>query len=776
MLLEHPSTDQTMSEMDRDGINIAAIWQTLAQHFRQIAMITICTVLLGLFSILFSHPQFVSVGSLYTVGLKPSGPLAGDMPDASASSYMSYLSTFQPVSNTQTQVDILTSPVLVQEAILATGLNVSITGPKIRSPRYGIWQLFYGGSVAVYAQDNSLQALDATFFDASIIEQKYKVSFGPNGHYIISQNGKQILQGTLNQRASGGGLSLLLQTPNGAPKPSEGSDYNLKVTTPEVTAEALLRGPLSVVPAGTPAEPSEVVNIYLNWSNPYQAKAFVDQLMSTYIGASVAQNSSAASNMETFIAGQLKDVTTQLAVANQRLAAYQQQTGLISPPDNTKIAVDQEAQFESARAQFQNQVVGLRRILSTLNNSDPGIDPYLLSQVAGTPLSALSEKLAQDGAALKELQLQYSGGTSQVQAQSARIAEEQDAIRSMVENELSDTQTKLSGVNVQIAQSHAQIGAMPAESLQVNRLTRSSEALGNLYGLLMQKKQEASLSKAAAVSATHILTPGQLPLNASKPKATTTLALAAAVGLMFGSGWILIRRVISGRLNTELEIRGLIKSRVFATIPQRLEVQAKSTFSSNQERFFTESLRLLRRNIYLAFSDQKPKVILLTSASSGEGKSMIALNLARSLARDGKRVVLVDADPWTVDIHKALGLTKSHTSNWLVKDQPVVLQIPDGQGFSVLTTSLDSSDADEVFSDANISNVLAYLSANHDFIIVDSPTQPHLADLLVLASHADLILSVVRIGVSARRIVAVHQDILAPMKAHRGLIINGIAA
>jgi tyrosine-protein kinase Etk/Wzc len=559
---------------DEESINLGAILEALLRNFRKIIAITSCAVLLGLLFVMVSYPKFISNGSLYTGGVKQSAPVTGDLPgaaDTSGHSYMSGLPTFNSVSDIQTQVNVLTSSALVQQAVLATGLNTSISGPGISSPRYFVWKLLDRSSISTYGPSKtSLQALYASFVDPSIVSEDFTVSFRQAGHYTInSKDGGTVLAGVLNQPASGDGLNLLLQVPNGGPAPAEGSEYELTISAPAVTAEEILKGPLSVLPAGTMALPSEVMNISFSWWNPYQAKAFVDKLMSGYIDTVVSWNSSSASTMESFIGSQLNDDSAKLAATNQSLATYQQKTGMISPTDNAKNAIDQASQYEAQRAQLQIQIMALQQFWNTLDNHDPGLDPYMLSQVANTPISQISEKLAQDVADLKMMQMRFDRNTPQIAGQLALIAQERIAIRSMIKNELLDAETNLNSVNAQIAKYETQIGAMPSESLQIAGLTRSSEVLGQLYVSLMQKQQEAALSKALALSATQVLMPAQLPLRASEPRGLRIIAIALVLGLFGSCVWVLGRQApLSGHLNIKNEIRSFVKSRVFVSAPE----------------------------------------------------------------------------------------------------------------------------------------------------------------------------------------------------------------
>jgi uncharacterized protein involved in exopolysaccharide biosynthesis len=389
---------------------------------------------------------------------------------------------------------------------------------------------------AYHPRATDLQAVDASFADPSVVKQLYTIAFSNAGKYQILQGGSAVLDGALGQPASGGGLNILLEAANPGYVPAAGASYALKVTAAPVIAQTLLAGPLSVTPGGTATLPSETIGIALSWPNPYQAQEFVRQLMNDYIDTMVSWNSTEAGDMENFISSQLTSVRAAMSAADQRLADYQQQTGILSPPDNAKDVIDEESQYEVQRTQLQVQAMALQQMWKELNTPAAGIDPYLISEAADTSLSQLSEKLAEADASLRAIRIQFTGNAPEVQAQQAEVTQLQTAIRSMVSNDMTQAQSQLASINLLIAQYQNQMKAMPAQTLQVTGLTRASDVLGQLYVLLMQKQQEAALSKAAAVSSTRILTQAELPLKRSRPLVLIIMVFAFVIGVLASAG------------------------------------------------------------------------------------------------------------------------------------------------------------------------------------------------------------------------------------------------
>ncbi len=669
---------------------------------------------------------------------------------------------------------MLTSPVLVQQAVLDTGLNATVIGASSASPRYWQWRFLDGADTTAFSpHPRNLQALYANFDDQSISQEKYKIRFGKAGDYQILSDGSVVLNGHLGKPASGGGLQLLLMAQEKGFVPQAGANYGLKIVSPVIVAQNILNGQLSVTPGGTPTLPSDIINVNFASENPYQGQRFVNALMSDYIGTIVSWNSTAAGGVVNFITDQLSDVQARLAKANAALAQYQQKTGILSPPDNAKDIIDQQSQFAVEQARLKIKLAAFQEMNAALHKPIHGIDPYLLSQTTNVTLSDLSEKLADAYDQLEALRVDYTDNAPQVQAQLRRVWQLQYAIRSLVGNKLRETQNNLATNTALINKLQDKIEAMPAQSLRVISLTRSSDVLGQLYVMLMQKQQEAALSKAAQVSATRVLTPAQLPFKPSAPRPAVVLAFSLVLGLLAGIAWVLGRRALSGRFETETEIRRLVKLPVYGMVPERAPADAATLLATHGYGAFAESFRVIRNNIYHAIPGKQCKTILLTSAGISEGKSSVAANLAKTMADDGKRVLLIDADMRKGHLDSSLGLKASPgLSDWLISSESVPLQIPAGERFSVLTSGVKPPNPAELLNEGRLHEILRTLSPAYDFIIFDSVPLPLVSDALILARHADLTLSVLYQGRSKHREVALHAQTLEPLTTHIGLIIN----
>jgi capsular exopolysaccharide synthesis family protein len=248
------------------------------------------------------------------------------------------------------------------------------------------------------------------------------------------------------------------------------------------------------------------------------------------------------------------------------------------------------------------------------------------------------------------------------------------------------------------------------------------------------------------------------------------------VGLFAGIGLVLAQRAISGTFQSDDDLRRSVHFPVYGLIPRLSRREAaRGVLSNRPQSPFSEAFRLLRSNLYQSASGRQSKVILITSATSGDGKTTVGTNLAKFLADDGKKIVLIDGDLHRGRAHEALKINQTPgLTEWIVTTERPPLQPVEGQGFVVLTTGTLPPNPSELLNEPILTEILDNLRAEFDYVIVDCPPLPAVSDTITFGHNADLILSVVLIDHTSRRAFGLHNETIAALDGRRGLIINGV--
>lgn len=760
-----------------DDIDIGDIARTLWRHARQIGYFALAGTLIALFLVLSATPNFSLTGNLYFgESQSPDRP-------AGANS-VNLLTNFQSLSDVATAVALLQYRALIEQAILETGLNAT-AAPVDRGPMtYWRWRFEDRDAVDAYApRPGDLVVEDATLFDPGSGGGEFTLKFGADGQYQLlnfDTGGPPVLTGTLNQPAAGHGVTLMVKLAvDGAPPPA-GSTYVIGIAPAKSLADQLIGKNLKVVQGGQATDPTQTANITFLWSNPFQGQLFVNQLMKDFIATQLSWKTESASDTQQFIAQQIQNIKTSLNEADNKLASYQSQTGIVDVPANGQAVVNQLSQYEVQRTTAELQEQALQQLVASTSEHEGELNPYLVTQASDPVLAQLAGSLANAEVLLSTQNLQFTPNAPELQAQQTTVSRTEAAIRTLLRNDEKLAAGNVSHLDALISNYQNQLKSLPAQSLQITELTRASNVFGQLYVLLMQDEEEAEVSKAATIVDTRIVSPAEVPLSATSPKATTTVVAGFILGLLLGIFLVLARRVLSGQFHSEGDVRRTLSLPVLGLIPASPKRLHLADFGKPESRTsFNEAFRLLRNYIYQFFAGEPDasRVVLITSAAAHDGKTTVAIHLARAIGEDGKRVLLVDGDLHRGQLHEVLGKTqKPGFSELLAGRERSAPQPVAGQNFSLLSAGAYAANPPSLLKDSSLAITFKLLREEFDYIIIDCPPLPSVVDTLILGKFADLILSVIYLERTRRGSFNAHEEMLRSLATPKGIVVNGLLA
>lgn len=190
-----------------------------------------------------------------------------------------------------------------------------------------------------------------------------------------------------------------------------------------------------------------------------------------------------------------------------------------------------------------------------------------------------------------------------------------------------------------------------------------------------------------------------------------------------------------------------------------------------------EELKLLRTNLFFCGADKR--VILVTSAFSGEGKSTVTLDLCRSLAELGKRVILLDADMRKSVLKSKVSsqLPENGLSHYLSSQcqlDDILCQTGTEGLYAVLSGAVPPNPT-ELLSSDNLKRLVAYCRDHFDYVIIDSPPVGMVVDAAVVAPVCDGSLILIEANEVKYRLA---QEVVAQMRATGcpilGVVLNKV--
>ncbi len=329
-----------------------------------------------------------------------------------------------------------------------------------------------------------------------------------------------------------------------------------------------------------------------------------------------------------------------------------------------------------------------------------------------------------------------TGANSENQTRQQFINEQLDQLQSQIK----DTNAEIEKLQQQLGDLHSarQIADMQTQiAAQQQKLT----TLQSNYASLLATTQSG------AINTLSVIEPAGLPTSPIGPKKSMTILIAAAIGFVFAAGAAFLIEFLDRTLKTAAQINRLVQLPVIGYIGNVGRSGWKHV-TENPRSLVSEAFRALRTNLEFLGVDKPMKTILVTSPDAGDGKTLVAANLALILSQTEKKVVLLDCDLRKPDIHRALGInSRPGLSEVFREHSPVADAIrnmkENDQNLAVIPAGSVPPNPAELLGSKRMKQILETLSEIYDMIIVDcAPLRT--TDALVLSAQVDGIVLVTR--------------------------------
>lgn len=356
-------------------------------------------------------------------------------------------------------------------------------------------------------------------------------------------------------------------------------------------------------------------------------------------------------------------------------------------------------------------------------------------------------------------------------------------------------------VELQIArENYDQLLNDPATLTATLEATRQSiEAKERTYATLLGQYETARVNEAVRANSVYVVDPAYIPGRPSSPRQDVNLVIGFLAGLFFGVVTAFLRDALDTRLYSNDQIETVMSSPIIGEIPRSRD-QLRIAYSGNGHDAQSEAFRRLRVNVLAPHmndgNDDNVKTILVTSVKDGEGKSTVAGNLAVTMARSGRRVILVDCNIHQPSAHKLFdlqndaGLTELLVGHASAAGVIQATKLPRlsvlSSGSGLLTAEADSraimptglverlSQGVELLGSPNMVKVLRELREQYDIVVLDSPAFHETTDAIVLTPLVDeIVLVVSRQRTQRDELKSAHRQLANIRAKSVGVVVNG---
>jgi succinoglycan biosynthesis transport protein ExoP len=547
---------------------------------------------------------------------------------------------------------------------------------------------------------------------------------------------------------------------------------------------------LQVKPEGQ----SSLISIRVSAPSPQLAADVANEVANQHISALREGRLAMANQTGEFLTGQLNTFRTKLRDSENELQAYAKKSGLVFTTDATRESVDGDklrelqsdlAKAEADRADKESQM--------DLTNSGP-IEalPKVLDDSAIKDAHNRLAELKRQLASLSSLYTPRHYKVLEVQAQIDVVQQEIKSQRGLVVARVkNDYRAAVRRAALQKESYNQQLALVTAQSgkqVGYDILKREVDANRDLYQSMAQKAREATVMAALQSSNIRIVDPAKRPLLPDQPNILVNCGIGFLSAAMFSALFVLLRERGDGSIQGAGQTMRVIRSPELAIIPtarRDARIQLMPTFNTGKwllshvfKKFKAEALIEKSKSLLGSWkttgsvvaecyrtavtsillwgrdADTSHKVLAITSAHPGAGKTTSVLNLGLGLVESGRRVLLIDADlrlprlGELFDLKDAVGLSNILAQKLHPKVASELIRHTSVEGLHVLPSGSLYKNVTELLHLDVLKALIAEVRSKYDFILIDTPPAIPLSDARILAQHADGVILIIKAGVT----------------------------
>jgi polysaccharide biosynthesis transport protein len=516
-----------------------------------------------------------------------------------------------------------------------------------------------------------------------------------------------------------------------------------------------------------PANRSTVLTLKFESVDPSLAALGANKLADLYLTQQLESKQSVSQQDRAFLEAEIVSLRQDVAVKEQAIQNFRREHGLIERQGERSGTEQQMAELRTrevaVRAQLQAAEARLRQVESLLSNDtdlesaarlldSPILTGLLTREIEiGREIAELSQDFGERHPRMISLRAEQSALQDRKRLEIEQIAQRQRNEVQVFRSEQASLRESIRGLERGFQERGEHV-------VELERMEREAQAQRDLLGTYLDRLQEiASLERAQQPDA-RIISRAVLPDQPTYPQRGLIFGIAFFGALLSGSLLVFGLEGLDNTFRSSEQIEDMVGLPTLGLVPLITDLDRRTGTPEdyvidNPNSPFGEAVRSLRTALLLTGAGTAPRTVLLTSSVPGEGKTSMAMCLARINARAGRKTLLIDCDLRRPRLHELSGVENGiGLSDVLIRNQDLqdVLLADERSGAYFITAGAPVPDPAAILASERMRKLLKEVTGRYDLVILDSPPVLSVSDARVLSQVVDKTLFLVHWG-STRR-------------------------
>ena len=543
---------------------------------------------------------------------------------------------------------------------------------------------------------------------------------------------------------------------------------------------------LSAMSVAATSKQTDIAEITLKDANYKRGIDFLRALVVCYNRQANADKNEIAMLTEKFINERIEKINDELGSTESKLQNYKKANELIDLQMDATQSLQMTNQYSTKLTEATSQIQLLDYLREFVEN--PANQYNIIPSNVGMTDAASMALITNYNQCVQERNRFLQTASShapQVQTLTATLDQLQTSIHSALTQARRTAEIKRKSIQDEYIKYQSRIGRSPEQERVLTEIGRQQDVRSGLYLMLLQKREENSISLAATVDKGKLIDNPQFDGLVS-PKRAIILLAALVLGFALPLCVLFLLSFFRYRIEGREDVMKLTTLPIVADVPvasDSVKTTAGIVVQANKNNQIDEIFRSLRTNIQFMMKENE-KVILFTSSTSGEGKTFLAANLAVSFALLGKKVILCGLDIRKPALGKLFNLSdrKIGATALLVKNTVTVEDVRSQVCASGVNDNLDlllagptPPNPTELLARQNLEDTIEILKQQYDYIILDTAPVGLVSDTLQIAKFTNVSCYVCRADYTPKANIGVVNGLTKENKLpNTCIILNGV--